>query len=111
MSNSFGCEVSASLCVAQIKVACDETLKVNISRLEQRVLQVLAQGGFINHLRRAGRIIAADCFSREGHRLTDCTLDLFRRLKRRRLIASRDGAPYRISRLGLDTVRAQLDNR
>jgi uncharacterized protein len=88
-----------------------ESLKVNISKLEQRALHVLAQGGFIQHIWADNRIIAVDCFSRDGYRLTDCTLDLFRRLKRRGLIESRCGGPYRISRLGLSCVRAQLDNR
>jgi len=86
---------------------------VNISKYEQRVLHALAQGGCIRHLRcdGTGRILAADCFSRDGYRLADCTLGLFRRLKRRGLIASRGGQPYRITRLGLAVVRAQLDNR
>lgn len=86
---------------------------MNISKYEQRVLHALAQGGCIRHARCAdsGRILVADCFTRDGFRLADCTIPLFRRLKRRGLIASREGAPYRITRLGLDAVRAQLDNR
>jgi uncharacterized protein YjhX (UPF0386 family) len=85
---------------------------VNVSKYEQRVLHALAQGGAIRHSRdEDGRIVAADCFSRDGLRLADCTLAVFRRLKRRGLIASRDGRPYAITRLGLAAVRAQLDNR
>ena len=86
---------------------------MNISKYEQRVLHALAQGGCIRHARcvDSGRILVADCFTRDGFRLADCTIPLFRRLKRRGLIASREGAPYRITRLGLDAVRAQLDNR
>lgn len=86
---------------------------MNISRYEQRVLHALAQGGCIRHQRCAtsGRIVVADCFTRDGYRLADCTMSLFRRLKRRGLIASSESAPYRITRLGLAAVRAQLDNR
>lgn len=85
---------------------------MNISKYEQRVLHALAQGGRIVHRRdTTGDIVAADCFTRDGFVLTDCTLALFRKLKRRGLIASMGGQPYRITRLGLDAVRAQLDNR
>jgi uncharacterized protein len=86
---------------------------VNISKYEQRVLHALAQGGCIQHRRCAdsGRVIEADCFTRDGYRLADCTIPLFRKLKRRGLIASSEGAPYRITRQGLAAVRAQLDNR
>jgi hypothetical protein len=84
---------------------------LNISKLEQRVLHCLAQGGRIQHTWHDNRVIEVACWNRDGHRLADCTLDLFRKLKRRGLIESRNGLPYRISRLGLASVRAQLDNR
>ncbi|WP_349371587.1 YjhX family toxin [Salinarimonas sp.] len=84
---------------------------MNVSKTEQRVLHALAQGGFIRHIRSGSRIVGADCFNREGHRLAGFTLDLFERLRRRGLIASRGGRPYRISQRGLGAVRAQLDNR
>ena len=84
---------------------------MNISKLEQRVLHCLAQGGRIQHLLDRKRIVEVDCWSRDGYRLADCSLDLFFKLKRRGLIESRHGQPYRISRLGLVSVRAQADNR
>ncbi len=85
---------------------------MNVSKHEQRVLHALAQGGHIRHRRdpQSKRILGVDCFNRDGFRLDDCTMDLFARLRRRGFIESRGGAPYRISRLGLATVRAQLDN-
>ncbi|SHG89259.1 hypothetical protein SAMN02745157_5010 [Kaistia soli DSM 19436] len=85
---------------------------MNISKREQRVLHALAQGGLIRHVKdETGRIVAADCLNRDGWALTDCSMKLFQRLRRRRFVASSGGGPYRITRLGLDAVRAQLDNR
>ena len=71
----------------------------------------MAQGGRIQHTWQDNRIVEIDCFNRDGYRLADCTLALFKKLKRRGLIYSTSGSPYRISRMGLDCVRAQHDNR
>ncbi|KPL67095.1 hypothetical protein SZ64_02665 [Erythrobacter sp. SG61-1L] len=85
---------------------------MNISRNEQRALHVLALGGHILHERGDGpKITSVTCFTREGLVLADFDLTLFNRLRRRRLIVSRSGSPYRISKRGLASVRAQLDNR
>lgn len=85
---------------------------MNISKAEQRVLHALAQGGAIRHRRdEQGRLVEVLCFTREGFVLANMDLALFHRLRRRGLIASRGGAPYRITQAGLRAVRAQLDNR
>lgn len=85
---------------------------MNISKHEQRVLHVLAQGGAIHFERAAnGKVHHVRCHTRDGHILTTCTLALFDRLKKRRFIRSRRGRPYEITRLGVISVRAQLDNR
>lgn len=85
---------------------------MNISKGEQRALHALARGGHIVLEKDDRRkIISAHCITREGWRLSDMSIPLFRKLKRRRLIASRGGGPYRITRDGLAAVRPQLDNR
>lgn len=85
---------------------------MNISKYEQRTLHALAQGGRIIHRKNdVGHIVEIDCLNRDGWRLDDCTLSVFQRLRRRRFIMSENGGPYRITRAGLDAVRAQLDNR
>ncbi len=85
---------------------------MNISKHEQRVLHVLAQGGAI-HFERAtnGKLTSVRCMTRDGYALADCTLDLTIRLKKRRFIKSQNGRPYRVTHLGLRAVNAQLDNR
>ena len=88
------------------------TPPMNVSKREQRALHALALGGLIVLVRdERGDIARADCLTREGWALADCDVPLFKRLKRRRLIASSGGGPYRITRDGLVCLRSQLDNR
>jgi uncharacterized protein len=85
---------------------------MNISKIEQRVLHVLAQGGHIRHMRASnGRVTEATCLTRDGFGYSGFNLDVFRKLVRKKLIQSLAGKPYRISRKGRVAVRSQLDNR
>ncbi len=85
---------------------------MDISRDEQRVLHALAQGGRIEALKNErGKISAVECYNREGWRMDQCNLGLFRKLKRKQAISSADGRPYRITRRGLELVRSEVDNR
>lgn len=85
---------------------------MNISRNEQRALHVLALGGHILHEREDGpKITSVTCITREGMILSDFDMTVFHKLRRKRLIESRSGSPYRISRRGRLSVRAQSDNQ
>lgn len=85
---------------------------MNISKPQQRTLHALAQGGQIILERdERGDALSAECVTRDGWRLSDCDLSVFKSLKRKRMIASRNGQPYRITREGLVNLRSQLDNR
>ena len=84
---------------------------MDISRAEQRILHLLAQGGHIQAVKSDKRITAVDCYTREGWRYPGFDIDLFKKLKRRKTIRSLNGGPYRITRRGLDLVRSQADNR
>jgi len=84
---------------------------MDISRTEQRILHLLAQGGHIEIVKHDKRIVETSCLTREGWLYPGFDLELFRKLKRKRAIASRDGGPYQITRRGLELVRSQLDNR
>ncbi len=85
---------------------------MNISKAQQRTLHALAQGGAIVLERNErGHVLVAECLTREGWVLSDCDIALFKSLKKKRLIASKGGGPYRITREGLVHLRAQLDNR
>lgn len=85
---------------------------MDISRAEQRILHLLAQGGRIDVVRDDGGSIAELlCVSRDGWLYSDFDIRLFRKLKRKRAIASSKGRPYRITMRGLALVRSQADNR
>ncbi|MGH6894605.1 MAG: YjhX family toxin [Dongiaceae bacterium] len=85
---------------------------MNVSKYEQRVLHALAQGRHIAYQKNhKGKIVDVLCVTRDGWVLSDCTLGIFQKLRRRGLIASRDSQPYRVTRNGLAAVRSQLDNR
>lgn len=85
---------------------------MNISKPQQRTLHALAQGGaLILERDTQGAIVGAHCLNHAGWRLAGCDLSVFRSLRKKRLIASRGGGPYRITREGLLCLRAQLDNR
>ena len=84
---------------------------MDISRSEQRVLHLLAQGGRIEIEKDGRHVIEVACLTRDGWRYPGVDLPLFRKLKRRRAVASAGGGPYRITRRGLELVRSQLDNR
>lgn len=84
---------------------------MDISRAEQRILHRLAEGGQIDLIRDDRRKASeAQCITRDGRRYGRLDLALFRKLKRRGAIASTGGAPYRITRRGLQLVRSQPDN-
>ena len=85
---------------------------MDISRAEQRILHLLAQGGHIEVIRDDhNKPTELHCFNRDGWRYSGLDLRLFRKLKRKRAIASSGGKPYRITRRGLELVRAEFDNR
>src|SRR3954468_23939478 len=88
------------------------TLTMDISRSEQRVLHVLAQGGRIALLKNdAGKVTGLEFFNREGWQMNNCSLMLFKKLKAKKAIKSSGGQPYRITRRGLELVRSEFDNR
>ncbi|QFT54927.1 YjhX family toxin [Microbulbifer sp. THAF38] len=85
---------------------------MNISKHEQRVLHVLALGGEIHLLRReSGKPYDVTCYTRDGNVLSSCTFDIFKRLKSKKLIGSKNGQPYRITRLGATSVQSQMIQR
>lgn len=72
----------------------------------------MALGGKINHVRGDnGKITEIICYTRDGYVLGDCTYNVFKRLKSKKLISSTKGQAYRITRLGVRSVRSQMNQR
>jgi uncharacterized protein len=89
-----------------------ENSQMDISRTEQRILHLLAQGGRIEiEKNEKKRIASVKCLTRDGWHYPEVDLDMFRKLKRKKAVSSSDGGPYRITRRGLELVRSELDNR
>ncbi|CUX49137.1 MULTISPECIES: YjhX family toxin [Agrobacterium] len=85
---------------------------MDISRAEQRILHLLAQGGKIELTRDDTRKIEKIAlYTRDGWIFGGLDLLTFRKLKQKRAIASSGGKPYRITTRGLELVRGELDNR
>ncbi|QLF70148.1 YjhX family toxin [Peteryoungia desertarenae] len=85
---------------------------MDISRAEQRILHLLAQGGRIEITRNDNRKIEKlQLFTREGWVFSGLDLVTFRKLKQKKAIRSQGGKPYRITENGLRLVRSELDNR
>lgn len=76
------------------------------------MLHVLAQGGVIAPVKNPrGRIDGLELYNRDGWRLPIIDLRLFKKLQRKKAIASQNSQPYRITRRGLELVRSEVDNR
>jgi uncharacterized protein YjhX (UPF0386 family) len=85
---------------------------LNISKQEQRVLHILALGGSIRYLREeSGKVQEVTCYTREGHILSSCSMGMFQRLRRKKLISSISSQPYRITKLGANSVQSQMMQR
>ncbi|CDN53586.1 UPF0386 protein [Neorhizobium galegae bv. officinalis bv. officinalis str. HAMBI 1141] len=85
---------------------------MDISRAEQRILHLLAQGGRIEITRDdKGKIEKLQLVTREGWAFSGLDLVTFRKLKQKKAIKSQGGRPYRITERGLVLVRAEQDNR
>ena len=84
---------------------------MDISRDEQRILHLMAQGGRIEIIRESKAITEIRCFTRDGWVYPGFDLELFRKLKRKKAISSSGGNPYRITERGLQLVRSEFNNR
>ncbi|WP_281977498.1 YjhX family toxin [Pseudorhizobium flavum] len=85
---------------------------MDISRAEQRILHLLAQGGRIELVRNDNRKVEKlQLFTREGWMFSGLDIVTFRKLKQKKAIRSTGGMPYRITERGLVLVRAEQNNR
>ena len=84
---------------------------MDISRAEQRILHLLAQGGRIELVRDDNRKVEKlQLFTREGWMFSGLDIVTFRKLKQKKAIRSTGGMPYRNTERGLVLVRAEQNN-
>ena len=75
---------------------------MNISRNERKALEMPSFGGRVVVEKDAGkRLVSADFISRDGWFLDGFGVTEFENLRRKKLIASRNGGPYTITRTGV----------
>lgn len=75
---------------------------MNISRNERKALEMLSFGGRVMVEKDDGkRLVSADFISRDGWFLDGFGVNEFENLRRKKLIASRNGGPYTITKAGV----------
>lgn len=75
---------------------------MNVSRFERRILDMLARGGRIQPEKDdRGKIIDVDFITREGWFMEGTSVDIFKKLRAKKLISSFNGGAYRISKQGI----------
>ncbi|AGT10930.1 YjhX family toxin [Paracoccus aminophilus] len=79
---------------------------MNISKIERRALEMLSFGGRII-VEKAGRttLVEVSFVSREGWFLDGIGEKEFRALRSKKLILSRNGGDYRITRKGIEALQ------
>lgn len=77
---------------------------MNISKIERRALEMLSFGGCIAVEKEGKQVHEAYFINREGWFLDGYGLREFDQLRRKKLIASQAGGPYRITRTGVQAL-------
>lgn len=74
---------------------------MNISKSERRALEMLSFGGTVRIEKNGKRVISADFVNRDGWFLDGYGVSEFDQLRKKKMIASRNGAAYTITKVGV----------